>query len=99
MATEESLHQALNRALAAGDFDAAQPLSIELGQAIIRRASAAPPASRGTIIKDGLDRLQEHLSLARIMRAHLAAQLQANTAAFLYQCDSSARDHSWRFSG
>jgi hypothetical protein len=98
MSNQESLHQALQSALAAGDFDAAQQLSVELGEAIIGTAAAAEAATRAAILKEGLGRLQEHLSLARVMRAHLASQLQNNTAAFLYQYDSSGGEHSWRFS-
>jgi hypothetical protein len=98
MDNENSLHEALRRALTAGDFDKARVLGEQLGQAIIRRASAAEPSARNAIAREGSARIKEHLSLARVMRAHLSSQLQNNTAAFLYQADSSAHDHSWRFS-
>jgi hypothetical protein len=92
----DCLHEALQRALTAGDFETARQLSDALGQAIIRQASAATPPNRARIVQQGLGRLQEHLSLARVLRAHLAAQLQVNTAVHVYQ-PVSACAHSWHF--
>jgi hypothetical protein len=95
-ATPDYLHEALRRALTAGDFESARQLSAARGQAIIRQASAAAPREKANIVQQGLGRLQEHLSLARVLRAHLAAQLQINTAVHRYQPISS-RAHSWHF--
>lgn len=92
------LHEELQRAMTARDFETVRKLSRALGQAIIRQASAAAPRDRADLVQHGLARLQEHLSLARVLRAHLAAQLQTNTAVCLYQANSS-RGHSWRFDG
>jgi len=91
-----SLHQQVHNALAAGDFETARHLSRELGQAIIRQASALAPADRAACVRDGLSRLQEHLSLARVIRAHLASQVKANSAVCLYH-PTSERGNSWHF--
>jgi hypothetical protein len=92
----ESLHIAVQQALAAGDFDTARQLSVQLGQTIIVEASAAAPAARAAYVQQGLSRLEEHLSLARVLRAHIATQLRANAGACLYN-EASNRGNSWRF--
>jgi hypothetical protein len=92
----ESLHEAIRRALNAGDFDTVRQLSGALGQAIIREARAAAPGGRQAVINKGLSRLREHLSLARVLRAHVANQLQANTTLSLYQ-QAGGHRHSWHF--
>jgi hypothetical protein len=92
----DSLHEAVHRALAAGDFTTARQLSLELGQAIVRQASTLRPADRAAYVRQGLNRLQEHLSLARVLRAHLASQVQANSAACLYS-QALGGNHSWLF--
>lgn len=92
----ESLHQAIQNALNTGDFDKTRELSTALGQAIIREAQAAPPQVRAGIVEKSLSRLREHISMARVLRAHVVTQLQSNTASSLYQ-QSDRRGHSWRF--
>ncbi len=92
----ESLHNDIQKALIAGDFDRVRQLSTSLGQAIIREARAAAPAERKTVVQQGLSRLSEHLSLARVLRAHVASHLQHNTAVARY-VQSSSRGHSWHF--
>ena len=92
----DSLHEAVHRALLAGHFESVRQLSIALGQAIIREASAATPAARTALVQGRLSRLQEHLSLARVLRAHLANELQMNTAVCLYQ-PAAGCGHSWNF--
>jgi len=94
--TPDSLHQAVHQALLAGDFDSARQLGTQLGQAIIRQASAAAPADRAAYARDGLNRLLEHLNLARVLRAHLASQVQANSAVCLYH-QAPPGNHCWRF--
>ena len=92
----ESLHSAIHRSLREGDFDGAGRLSVELGQAIIKNAPAPASADGARFLEENLGRLQEHLSLARILRAHLASQLQTNTAVFLYQNEADSK-HCWRY--
>ena len=94
--TPDSLHEAVHKALLAGDFDSARQLGTQLGQAIIRQASALAPADRAVYVRQGLSRLQEHLNFARVLRAHLATQVQANSAACLYH-QALDGSHSWLF--
>lgn len=94
----ESIHEAIQKSLSAGDFDTVRHLSTELGQAIIRKAEATAPAERKAVVQKELSRLREHLSLARVLRAHVANQLEANTTSSLY-LQSSAKGHSWRYEG
>jgi len=94
--TPDSLNEAVHQALLAGDFDAARNLSRALGQAIIRQASALAPTDSAVYVRQGLNRLQEHLNLARVLRAHLATQVQANSAACLYT-QALGGNHSWLF--
>jgi hypothetical protein len=90
------LHEAVQRALAVGDFETARQLSPALGQAIVAEACAAAPAARAACVRQALSRLEEHLSLARVLRAHLASELQANAAACRYH-SASGDGHSWHF--
>ncbi len=92
----ESLHTDIRKALDAGDFDTVRQLSSALGQAIIREAKAAAPGERKGLVEEQLSRLREHMSLARVLRAHVANHLQANSAVSLYH-QSTSRGHSWRF--
>jgi hypothetical protein len=92
----ESLHESIQRALNAGDFETVRELSHTLGQAIIREAWTISPGERTLFVEKGLSRLRDHLSLAHVLRAHVASQLRANTTVSLYQ-QSSGRGHSWRF--
>ncbi len=97
-AESDRLHEDLQRALIARDFETARKLSRALGQAIICQASAAALCDRAILIQQGLSRLGEHLNLARVQRSHLAAQLQTTTAVCFYT-ENSGRGHSWRFDG
>jgi hypothetical protein len=94
--TPDFLHEAVQKALLGGDFDSARRLSAELGKAIIRHASAVAPANRAAFVREGLSRLEENLSLARVLRAHIARQVQANSAVCLYH-QGSGRGNSWCF--
>ena len=90
------LNAAVSQALQAGDFEAAQRLSIDLGVAIRLELAAASPAEKPALFKQQIGHFQEHLNLARVLRAHVATQLQANAAACLYQPESGT-NHCWRF--
>jgi len=79
------LHEALRQALKAGDLDAAQQLGDTLGSAIARELAAAPSAVLPALFEQRIAMLQDNLSLARVLRAHLANQLQINTAVCVYQ--------------
>jgi hypothetical protein len=95
-AHSDSLHEAVQRALAAGDFDTVSQLSDPLGKAIVAELAAAAPADRVILFEQHIARLGEHLSLTRVLRAHLASQLHENTAACLYQPTATDKN-SWRF--
>jgi hypothetical protein len=92
----DGLHQELKLALESGEFAKAQRLSFVLGQAILQQARTAPPTERAAIARRNLELFQEHLSLARVLKAHLAAQYHANLAASLY-VPVSDREHCWHF--
>jgi len=94
----ESLHESIQKALHSGDFEKVRELSSALGQAIIREASALGRNERGAFVERGLSRLSEHISFARVLRAHVASQLQENTTVCLYQ-STGGDGHSWRFDG
>jgi hypothetical protein len=94
--TPDFLDEAVARALRSGDFETVQQLSVELGAAIRLAMTAANLANRVAVFERWNERIQDHLSLARVLRAHISSQLQANTAACLYQPDPGD-DHCWRF--
>lgn len=84
-------------ALMAGNFDAAKSLALILGsraQADLR--AAQDPRVRREILNGAIDRLNDALSLARVLRAHLASQLQDNSTRLLYQAEHPNR-HRWQF--
>ncbi len=90
------LHQEVHNALRLAISKPPDHLGRELGQAIIRHGSALGPADRAAYVRQALNRLQEHLSFARVLRAHLASQVRANSAVCLYHQDP-ARGNSWHF--
>jgi hypothetical protein len=93
--------QAIAQALQIGDFAAAQTAALDYGRGV-RAAleSTAGSDSRAAIYHAALEALQNHLHLARVLRAHLAAQVQANAGSCLYaQPDAQADRHRWQFQG
>jgi hypothetical protein len=91
-----SLHEALRQALKAGDFDAARQFGDALASSIAHELAAASSVALPVLFAQRIALLQENLSLARVLRAHLASQLQINTAVCLYQPASSDAS-SWGF--
>ena len=87
----ESLHEAVRRSLMSGDFETACGLSVELGKAITREASGLPETERNRQLQRSLSRLQEHLSLTCVLRAHVASQLQTNTAVCRYETNEEGQ--------
>jgi hypothetical protein len=94
----EELQARLQEALQAGDFAAAWRWSESLGSAIVEELRGTPMAKRAALQQQRVGLIQESLSLARVLRAHIASQLQINTAVFVYQEQPNAR-HCWRFDG
>ena len=92
-------NEALRRALEAGDFKAAEPLVSDFGSALCRQIALAPTAqARASLHSDALNALSRYLYLARAMRSHLLARLQALTAHSLYQAKREEA-HTWRVDG
>ena len=81
----------LARTLEAGDFEAAESLAVEYGD-------AALVAGNATVLRQALDTLNNFLHLARVLRAHLAEQVRANSPAIEYQL-SAAENPRWQFEG
>ena len=81
----------LTRALEAGDFERAERLAIEYGD-------SALTAGNATVLRQALDTLNDSLHLTRVLRAHLAEQVRANSPAIEYQ-PSAAENPRWQFEG
>jgi hypothetical protein len=90
--------QALSDALQAGDFAAVQSAAVDYGRGVCTEMQAADDlARRASICQEALEALQNHLHLARVLRAHLASQIQANAGSCLYaQPDAQAGRHRWQ---
>jgi hypothetical protein len=79
----------LTSALEAGDFEAAERIALEYGASVV---AAPQPAA----LRQALETLNDCLHLTRVLRAHLAAQVRANSPAIEYQPASSENRH-WQF--
>jgi len=89
----------LKSALLDRDFDKAQSLINAWGASIRRAIKAAPgDAERYRILEDAQAFAEQHLYLARVVRAHIATELQANSASFLY-ASAELEQPRWRFRG
>ena len=91
--------KALAQALQCADFVAAQCAAQEFGRGVHAEVDAtADPLRRSAICQEALEMLHNHLHLARVLRAHLAAQLLANAASCLYsQPEAEADRPRWQF--
>jgi hypothetical protein len=89
--------QALATAIRTGDFEAANPLAVAYGQSVVAELrTALTPENREAIARPALEFLNDQLHLVRVLRAHLASQLRANSGPCLYQPTEADR-HCWRF--
>jgi hypothetical protein len=90
--------QALSQALQSGDFAAAQTAAVDYGRGVRNDLEATDdPGRRAAIHQDALEALGNHLHLARVLRAHVAAQIQVNAASCLYvEPDTQADHHRWQ---
>ncbi len=78
--TEELKSALLNR-----DFEHVEILLNEWSESLARDMKAAPNVvERCRILEDAHAFVQQHLYLARVVRANIATELQANSASFLY---------------
>jgi hypothetical protein len=91
--------QALAQALQSADFTAAQYAAVEFGCGVRAEVdAAADPVHRSAICQEALETLHNHLHLARVLRAHLAAQIQSNAGSCLYaQREAETDCHRWQF--
>jgi hypothetical protein len=81
----------LTRALEAGDFETAERVAVEYGDRVATSGNAA-------VLQQALDTLNDCLHLTRVLRAHLAAHVRANSPAIEYQVAAS-EDRHWQFEG
>jgi hypothetical protein len=83
----------LMRALEAGDFELAERIAIEYGNSIAAEVRADGDIA---VVRQALDTFNDSLHLTRVLRAHLAAQVHANSPAVEYQPAASEGRH-WQF--
>jgi hypothetical protein len=79
----------LTRAVAAGDFEAAERLARVFGDNAIAAGS-------GVMLRQALDTLNDCLHLTRVLRAHLAEQVRVNSLAVEYQ-PAAKENRRWQF--
>jgi len=96
---EMSSSEELKNALLNRDFERAQSLISAWGEEISWSVKAASgPAERYRILEDARSFLEQHLYLARVVRAHIATELKANSASFLY-ANTELEQPRWRVRG
>jgi hypothetical protein len=83
----------LTSALEAGDFEAAERVAIEYGNSIAAELRAGGDIA---VLREALDAFNNSLHLTRVLRAHLAAQVRANSPAIEYQ-PAAAENRRWQF--
>ncbi len=83
----------LTRALESGDFEAAERIAIEYGNSV---AAELRTGGDTAVLRQALDAFNDNLHLTRVLRAHLAAQVHANSPAVEYQPVASESRH-WQF--
>ena len=89
----------LENAIAAGNFEAAQPMIHEYGKSVFARYSSASTLDqRAAILDEALGFLNDRLCLARVMRSHLAAQLERVSTASRYG-ESQRSIATWQMEG
>jgi len=81
----------LTHALAAGDFEAAERLAIAVGDNALAAGNAA-------MLRQAFDTLNDCLHLTRVLRAHLAEQVRANSLAVEYQ-PATEEARRWQIEG
>jgi hypothetical protein len=88
--------QTLAQALQAADFETVQHAAVDYGRSVRTELDATTnPQRRIAIYEEALESLQNHLHLARVLRAHLAVQIQGNAGSCLYAQPEADR-HRWQ---
>jgi hypothetical protein len=86
----------LKAALANRDFDRAQSLILAWGTSVKAEMRAASgQTERQRIFEEAVSFAEGNIYFARVIRAHIAAELHANSASFLY-CDTDLERHRWQ---
>jgi hypothetical protein len=80
-----TVRERLREAIEAGDFITAQPLVLEYGNLVKNRLRSATAQERQAIFDDALETLNANLCLARLVRSHICAHLQAVTSQMQYE--------------
>lgn len=76
----------LTRALEAGDFETAERIAIEYGASVVAGIeTSGDPQGRAAVLRQALATLNDCLHMTRVLRAHLAAEVRANSPAVEYQ--------------
>jgi hypothetical protein len=83
----------LTRALEAADFEMAERIAVEYGDSVAAEIRAGGNIA---VLRQALDTFNDSLHLTRVLRAHLAAQVRANSLAVEYQPAASENRH-WQF--
>jgi hypothetical protein len=89
----------LQNAIEAGDFVAAQPLVLEYGRLVRDQLRSTTNArERQAVFDDALETLHANLCLARLVRSHICAHLQAVTGQMQYHALQNNL-HTWNLQG
>jgi hypothetical protein len=90
-------NQALAQALRSADFAATRSAADDYERSIHAELDVTiDPDRRAAIYQEALETLRNHLHLARVLRAHLAAQVHENAGSCLYAASEEDR-HCWQF--
>jgi hypothetical protein len=86
----------LTAALKRKDFETAAGIARAIGKQALLDLETAPTAkARAEIYQNSIAIVNDALYLARVLRAHIASELHANSVSFLY-ADTDLEQHHWR---
>lgn len=89
----------ISAALLDRDFERARLLANEWRELVIANVNdASKEAERSAIFNNAISLGEMSLHLARVVRAHIALELQANSALYLYNNPDLER-HDWQLHG
>lgn len=88
--------QELKAALANRNFERAQALILEWGTSVKAEIKAASGQDeRQRIFEDAVSFAEGNIYLTRVIRAHIATELQTNSVSSVY-CDTDLEQHRWQ---
>ena len=95
----DEIRRRLHCALQSGSFDSATALAGEYIESLARTLqSTHNDQERVTVANEARSFLQDEIHLARVMRAHIAAQLAHASRIVSYKANSCA-ENTWHFDG